>query len=321
MDHDGFFIVGAPRSGTTLLQTMLAEHPLIYSAPETSFFNRTIPMLGAGFSTPSETVAGRQIAAVREDFEYMTGIALDIDDTALEGSNVQTLFESIMESFNVDEKQFWIEKTTNHARCMTLIHRFYPSAKFVHIIRDPVDSIGSMVSISPTGLDDFRIRYVSPIAGFARVWLKCVRSAFSFPFQDQVRHIYYEDLVQQPQETVRSICDFFDIEYSEDMLSNFERQSSKLFSVDRCPWQSSNADPGIRSQAVGKGRRTLNRGDIWLIQRVVREAALELGYYDASETASIFDKIRSTLLEVGRYAIYATYLEFPVRRALRAMGK
>jgi hypothetical protein len=219
-----------------------------------------------------------------------------------------------MSSFNKHAKKRWIEKTTNHARAMLLIRQFYPEARFIHLIRDPVDSVGSMIRIRPTDLKDFRIRYVSPIFGFARVWQKCVNGALQYPCQENVLHVFYEDLVNRPVETLRKICEFADIKYTDELLDGFESESETLLSVERSPWQEGNMQAGIRNSNIGKARRELSAGDVWLIQRAVKETASTMGYYVASHHASLFSRIRTFMLEAVRYLVYMSYLEVPLRQ-------
>ena len=321
MSARGFFIVGAPRSGTTLLQSILAHHPDLYSAPETSFFNRIVPHLGLGYRDPLAAVTSAQLRFIEDDFRYMTGLELSLVDRVDEGTSVRQVFEAMMESFNRDGKTHWIEKTTNHARAMMLIKEFYPDAKFIHLIRDPVDSVGSMIRIRPTDVLDFRIRYVSPITGFARVWQKCVNGAFQYPYQDNVLHVYYENLLVNPAAEVAAICAFLGVEYSDDLLSGFEHEAQNLLSVDRCPWQLDNMQPGFHRQNVGKARRELPPGDVWLIQRAVKELASSCGYYVTATSASLLSRIRSLLLEIVRYGVYISSLELPLRRLIGATRK
>lgn len=317
----GLFLVGAPRSGTTLLQTILAHHEELYSAPETSFFNRIVPELGVAFRNPETPVTSVHLEIIENDFRYMTGIALSLKDKVPEGESILNVFEALMMSFNKNAKKRWIEKTTNHARAMLLIRQFYPDARFIHLIRDPVDSVGSMIRIRPTDLHDFRIRYVSPIFGFARVWQKCVNGALRFPHQENVLHVFYEDLVCRPAETLKCICDFVDIRYSDDLLDGFETEADTLLSVERSPWQEGNTQPGIRESNIGKARRELSAGNVWLIQRAVKELASDMGYYVSSHHAPLYSRIRTLMLEAARYLVYMSYLEFPLRRLLSLVKK
>ncbi len=321
MSGPGLFIVGAPRSGTTLLQTILARHADLYSAPETSFFNRIVPELGVAYRYPNAKLTKVQLEFIENDFRYMTGLELSLGERVKDGTTVRDAFEAIMESFNDEGKPYWIEKTTNHARAMMLIHAFYPDAKFIHLIRDPVDSVGSMIRIRPTDVMDFRIRYVSPITGFARVWQKCVNGAFQYPYQDNVRHVFYESLLADPAPEVEGICDFLGLAYSDDMLSGFEREAEKLLSVERCPWQLDNLKPGFHQQNVGKARRELSSGDVWLIQRAVKELAATCGYYVTSASGSLPSRVASLLLELWRYGVYASSLELPLRRLVGSVRR
>lgn len=321
MNDTGLFLVGAPRSGTTLLQTILAHHEDLYSAPETSFFNRIVPELGVEFRNPEKRVTSVHLELIENDFRYMTGIPLSLKDKVSEGASILNVFEAMMMSFNKAGKKRWIEKTTNHARAMLLIRQFYPQARFIHLIRDPVDSVGSMIRIRPTDLRDFRIRYVSPIFGFARVWQKCVNGALRYPHQKNVLHVFYEDLVRRPADTLKIVCDFVDIRYTDDLLHGFEHEADTLVSVKRSPWQESNTQPGIRERNIGKARRELFAGDVWLIQRAVKELASDMGYYATSHRAPLHSRIRTLLLEAARYLIYMSYLEFPLRRILSLVKK
>lgn len=321
MSDSGLFLIGAPRSGTTLLQTILAHHAELYSAPETSFFNRIVPELGIAFRDPDTPVTAAHIRLVEDDFRYMTGIELSLRDKVSEGESIRNVFEAVMMNFNKNAKDRWIEKTTNHARAMLLIRQFYPEARFIHLIRDPVDSVGSMLRIRPTDLKDFRIRYVSPIIGFARVWQKCVNGALRYPYQENVLHVFYEDLVGRPAETLRRICKFIDIRYADDLLDGFEAESESLLCVERSPWQEGNTQPGIRSGSIGKARQELSAGDVWLIQRSVKETASTMGYYVTSHHASLFSRIRTLILEAVRYLAYMSYLEFPLRKLINLVKK
>jgi LPS sulfotransferase NodH len=321
MSQSGFFIVGAPRSGTTLLQSILARHADLYSAPETSFFNRIIPHLGVEYRVPDAAVTLDHIAYIEEDFRYMTGIELRLRSAIGEGAGVRDVFEAIMGSFNREQKKYWVEKTTNHARAMMLINQFYPQAKFIHLIRDPVDSVGSMIRIRPTGVLDFRIRYVSPIIGFARVWYKCVSGALQYPHQGNVHHLFYEDLLAAPERVVSGVCEFLGVDYGKDLLTGFENEVRNLVSVERCPWQRENIQPGFRRHNVGKARRELSPGDVWLIQRAVKELASTCGYFVTSVSPSLTSRTRSVFLELLRFGVYVSGLELPLRRVLGALEK
>lgn len=321
MNHPGFFIVGASRSGTTLLQSILSRHEEIYSAPETSFFNRIVPRLGVGCNHPDATLTAAQLSVIEQDFHYTTGLEVQWQGRLQSGTTVRESFEALLASYNEQDKPRWVEKTTGHVRAMWLIRRFYPEARFVHLVRDPVDVVGSHKRIKPGELSDLRMLYYEPITGYARSWQHCVRAAMLYPEQANVLHLYYEDLVRAPEETVRRVCEFYGLDFSDSLLTGFEQEAGRLFSPQRNPWQLSNTQPGFNTGAIGKARRELSAGDIWLIQRVVREEAMALGYIDESQAPGAPAKLLSLLREVLRYAVYATSLELIVRSLLAKLSR
>ena len=314
--NKAFFIVGCPRSGTTLLQSMLSSHPELYSTPETSFFNRIIPLLGIEYTNPEKIVTSDDLEKIKNDFFYMTGKTIDIDVESLQGNNIKVIFEQILNSFNYENKKYWIEKTTNHARSLMLIHKFYPDAKIIHIIRDPVDAIASMNSIRPTSITDFRLRYISSLTGFVNIWKKCVAGALQYPYQSNVHHFYYEDLVRNPEEELINICRFLSVEYNEDMNREYCKNSGHLFSVERCPWQESNKQNTIATNTIGKGRRSLSAGDIWFIQRLARFQMNYFGYLDNTQSANCFSCIKTLLVESLCLITSVSSIEIIIRRIL-----
>ncbi len=258
MKNSGIFIVGCPRSGTTLLQSMLASHSEIFSAPETSFFSRIIPRLGIEYSDPGARIDRHCLETVAADLLEMTGIELPAafleQNTEMD---IRSLFESLLGTFNNDNKPRWVEKTTLHARHLPAITRFYPQARIINVIRDPVACVGSMSAIRPIAPDDFRIRYISSLHDFANLWDTCVGAVLEFPRQEQVLHLHYEALVEQSRETVAAICEFLDIAFEEGMLESFHHSAAGIVSGTSCPWQKGNLAPGVRRESLYKWRRKL----------------------------------------------------------------
>lgn len=321
IDFHGAFIVGAPRSGTTLLQSLISSHSEFFSPPETSFFFNIIPLLGTQYSNPDCPIDDNIIEIIKNDFQRMTGIAPTIETAITPDTTIKDTFENLLSAFNRDRKPKWIEKTTNHARCMLTICRFYPQAKFIHLIRDPVDSVASMASLKPVSISDFRISYVSSYYGFARLWKKCVLSALQYPDQKNVLHIFYEDLVLKPRTVLEEVCDFLDVSFEESLMERFHKNAELLFSKQSCPWQKDNLIPGFHTDAVHKWRRKLSVYKIWLIQKYTQDLARYLGYYENVKANSIFLIFLNATTDQIRLAISVTRIEKPIRKLIGRLLK
>ena len=107
------------------------------------------------------------------------------------------------------------------------ILRFYPQAKVINMIRDPRDVLLSQKRkwkrrfLGGTDMplrETFRdwINY-HPIT-MSRIWHTAVSAADRFADSDKVMSVYFEELLAQPQGTVRQVCDFADIGYADTLL-------------------------------------------------------------------------------------------------------
>lgn len=318
---NGVFIVGSPRSGTTLLQSIVASHSEYFSPPETSFFDRIIPRMGVRFSDPACKLDSESAKIILHDFELMTGKDSGIDLDVQHDITVKDAFESLLSNFNPENKPKWVEKTTNHAACMLAIRRFYPHAKFIHVIRDPVDSVASMAHLKPTAISDYRISYFTSYLGAARLWKKCVSLALLYPDQENVQHIFFEDLVRNPETVVKSLCKFLQLPYEDSMLNSFHHTASTLFSIQSCPWQKQNLSSGFNENSVHKWRNQLSQYDLWLIQMYVRKWAHYLGYFDECRASSRLMKAFILLKDLGKVFMMATRVEMVIRKGISRVIK
>lgn len=318
---NGTFIVGSPRSGTTLVQSIIASHSEYYSPPETSFFDRIIPRMGVQFSSPAQKVDEESAKIILRDFESMTGKSAGVELNIKQDATIKDAFEALVSNFNPDGKSVWVEKTTNHATCMLAIRRFYPNARYVHVIRDPIDSVASMVHIRPTNIADYRISYLSSYFGAARLWEKCVSLAFAYPEQSNVHHIYFEDLVREPEKVVEALCEFLCIPFEAQMLNSFHRTAATLFSENSCPWQRQNLKSGFNESSVFKWRNKLSQYELWLIQRYVKRWAHYLGYYDESKAPSKIVKALTLIADMGKWCLSVTKIEMIVRKGIAGVTK
>jgi len=114
------FIVGCPRSGTTLLRLILDSHPSISAGPESRF------LWG--------------IRAIEEaQLAHAGGLGLD---RAEWHDNVRSLFEAFHLRYAEHQGKIrWADKSPDYALMLDYIDVLYPESQIVHIVRDPRDVI------------------------------------------------------------------------------------------------------------------------------------------------------------------------------------
>ena len=131
------FLVGAPRSGTTILQSLLAAHPEVISFPESKFFHYLLYDQFAG-KWPS------RMEAFFKDEIKRPELLKDFDDSQTVETKANW-FVGVLDGLAAEQnKSIWLEKTPEHIYFIDDIERFLPDAKFIHILRNGMDTIASM---------------------------------------------------------------------------------------------------------------------------------------------------------------------------------
>lgn len=235
MSREPIFIVGAPRSGTTLLSAMLDNHSSLCCGPESQFFNKlNIKAVNEAFLKPNwpklafDEVVKITLADNRVVDLYEVNSTDYIRYLESHGAKLQTLLEGIMVPFMIkNEKQRWVEKTPDHILKLKLIRDLYPKSPIIRIIRDPRDSILSMARLPWTSHS-----FVENALIWKRWYLESERFLDTDTSSLTVR---YEDLVDQPTVTLRQICRFIGEKFEPSMMDT--SRSGLNVSTNNEPWK------------------------------------------------------------------------------------
>src|SRR4029434_6926754 len=135
------FIVGVPRSGTTLLRIMLDAHPQLAIPPETGFLSRLVrlPWLWAAGLGRRRLLTIITRAESWPDFHldaHALAEALDAVKPFTLADGLRAFYRLYAARFN---KSLWGDKTPLYGRHAYSIARLLPEARFIHLIRDGRD--------------------------------------------------------------------------------------------------------------------------------------------------------------------------------------
>lgn len=192
--HAGYpvFIVGMPRSGTTLVEQMLAAHPAVVAGGERTTLFELVDRIGA-------------LSGVRRP--YPEGVA------QLGSSHLARLRTDYLRPFAMaltcDGKRVVTDKNPLNFRHLGLISLLLPEARIIHCVRDPRDTCLSIyfqcfVHGHPYAYD------LEEIACFYegyRCMLRHWRQTLSLPMLD----VHYEELIRRPEVVARAILGFLDL--------------------------------------------------------------------------------------------------------------
>lgn len=142
---NGVFIVGCPRSGTTLIQMLLGSHKDIYTCRETHFFQR-IRRIGKKKLLDHLFLDRRRVMSAYAFIKARNELLLqhEPDRVRTFGSAAHFLERLMSSEATARGKSEWVEKTPAHLFYVPLIGRHIPSAQFVHILRDGRDVVASL---------------------------------------------------------------------------------------------------------------------------------------------------------------------------------
>lgn len=214
------FIVGFPRSGTTLLYDMLlSAGGFALYLTETHFFTTVVPMFGdLGVRRNREALLAEWLAS---DYFKLSGLRPDdirqpvLERCAGAGDFLRIIMDGIAGAQNV---QRWAEKTPDHVLHLLQIKRLIPDALIIHIIRDGRDACLSMEKLPWVRPLPWDRKHKLMVCGVYWEWMvECGLKAASCLNADYLQ-VSFEDLLERPQFTLDSIGEFIDQELDYDHI-------------------------------------------------------------------------------------------------------
>jgi hypothetical protein len=282
------FVVGLTRSGTTLLRMMLDAHPELTIPPETHFVPDLIKAARSPEATPEAMleplVENRTWAdfGIGEDEMLERLRAVEPGDA---GGAVRAFFDAYAERTG---KPRWGDKTPAYMLSVQRIGRALEEARFIHLIRD-----GRDVALSQRAR---ALNEQPPVPEQAARWVKRIRkSREQAEGLEGQRYVEarYEDLVREPEKTLRRICEFIELDWDPCMLTYHERAGERLQEMagelrqegdhakQAAGYRIDNHLPTTRPpdpSKLDKWRREMPPPEVAAYEQVAGEMLTELGY-------------------------------------------
>lgn len=212
------FVVGVPRSGTTLLRLQLDAHPQLAIPPETGW----ALAVADEPSGPAELAARLRALETWPDAEIgdaeLDAVLTGVDPWST-GEGLRALYRAYARRHG---KPRWGDKTPLHLEHLPRITELLPEAHVVHIIRDGRDVAVSLRPL-PFAPGDGSIE---AIAAAWRDQIACARSVLDAV--PHYREIRYEALVADPAGVLAELCDWLELPFDPAMLRAHERAAERL---------------------------------------------------------------------------------------------
>ncbi len=258
------FIVGVPRSGTTMLMSILSQHPDLgwFSSKDlknifTKEFKKFAYLRRRIFDM-------RDFPFGKDEFNktyfstrvYPVEFGLIWDSTFQEFWNpkisteyLNLLKKTIIDIIKKNKKKKFISKVPRNSIRISSINKVFSNPKFIHIIRDPRDVVNSMIKRAkeyPTGYFGIPLRNypketdstILHSLQWAQV-IKEIKNSANNLNSNQYLEVYYKEFVEEPERKLKEITEFcnlspYDFLYEKDgKLFNKEGKDTKSLEFRR----------------------------------------------------------------------------------------
>lgn len=277
-DHSPVFIIGAGRSGTTLLRTILNNHPKIIIPPESFGFRNGLIKFKCLQHLSWNTLAEKVIKNYENGKEFFLW-EMELSDVykkanSLENSErtladlIHLIFQEYLNAKDPSAK-IWGDKTPLNTYYLDWVYKTFPNAKFINMIRDGRDVVSSLKKAQLTNIQNGCLRW--------NLAINISRNMESKMKSNQFINIFYEDLVSNPKQTINSICNFLELSFEDKLLCNAD-STPKMQDVNYYEHFKNLLNP-INNNSIGKWEKNLSTIDQKLVKKRLSINLKELGYY------------------------------------------
>ena len=290
------FIVGANRSGTTLLRLILNAHTRIGIPEEVIYFGSFIAGIPIEqWRSPGlteEVYSSFVQKFVSDSCMSLKGLKeVEITQRILSDTPFDFCkpYRHLLEAWaTIHKKVRWGEKTPGNLFYADILLEMFPDAKFIHVVRDPRAGVSSMMNTN------FFPKDIVFNALSRHKFMTKGRAILERSVPERQRMLLrYEDLVVEPEREVRKICKFLEEPFEPSMMA-FYKESRQYMKKEAVSSFNKAATQPISSEMLDKWKSKLGKHKVAQIEHVCQEEMKEFGY--EFENTSLRFKERSEIL-------------------------
>jgi len=194
-----FFILGSPRSGTTLLRDLLRDHPRLECPEETHFFRWADPFGSPKFNSHYKTKLFKEHRALDGISDF--GFALMLEGLHSREHLAWDYGRVYLRDHGKPDARLF-DKTPQNVYGIFLINAIYPKAKFIHIYRNPLNVVASLM--------EGKVMPVHSLRGAVNSWVESMLLLDQFKkFKPELLlELPYEELTANPDPYLKQILEF-----------------------------------------------------------------------------------------------------------------
>tara|TARA_B100001063_G_scaffold228575_1_gene240037 strand:- start:691 stop:2247 length:1557 start_codon:yes stop_codon:yes gene_type:complete len=193
------FIVGLPRSGTSLIEQIISSHSKVYGCGELSYVNTLV------------------------EKNFLTNNILDIKKlqnlTELQVNKIANNYFNLIEKFDKDS-EIYTDKAPLNFIWLGIIKLLFPNSKIIHCVRNPKDNILSLYKNDFDGKLNFTYNF-EDLFEFYNEYYELI-NFWKEQFTDQIFDADYEKIIGNPDKQIKELLNYCDLEFEEKCLKFYE---------------------------------------------------------------------------------------------------
>jgi hypothetical protein len=324
------FIVGSSRSGTTMMNRILGQHPEVAAFNELHYIGAIweveSPLLNVSSERAAE-FAALLLMHIRYGIWCGPAGEQDIADAKSIVSAKDTwthpeIYQQVLHHEAGPGIGLVTDQTPRNVLFASDILEIFPTARIIHMIRDPRAVLASQRNRWKKrwlGADTMPIRNVLRVLvnyhpyTLTKLWIKSARVAAQLRSNERYKVVEFEQVTRDPEREIRAISRFLGIEFRPSMLDVPQVGSSNKVHDD--------TKVGVSSDVVDTWKQTLPKGDVVICERMAAELMRDYSYEPVSKSEWSW-RVLGPLIRFPFHILGAVILNLGVVRIhIRAMVK
>ncbi|MBT8037060.1 MAG: sulfotransferase [Verrucomicrobiae bacterium] len=285
------FILGSPRSGTTLLRLLLASHQDILVPPECGYILWNAPAF-ADWSIRDAKNPARVDELVRAILSSKKMDTWGLDQHLLKeniirfGSSYQRVCDAVIAAYahkTGKTYKFWGDKNNYYIHYINEIASLFPDARFIHIVRDGRDVACSYREVMELeSASSFKPDLPTEAGEIAEQWHKnvsTVEASLSAMIKPKnTFRVRYEDIVTDCLPQMQGLCQWLAVDFDPNMLSFHKKNMEQgLEPSQTMDWKKRTLGP-VSADTLGRYSRLLSPEEIQCFNQIAKESLCRFDY-------------------------------------------
>lgn len=324
------FIIGAPRSGTTLLRMILNAHPKIASPHECKLILSVINR----YPNPKNRIVNfdhflnyiYHIRRFKEVFNLDQDQLVNIYQKLQDPNPVQLIgcIYRLSQGYDpLDITVRWCDKYIGYAEFVPQLSAYFPHSQFIHIIRNVYDSVSSISTRMGRAIGTYQtltgpIHYVRHPVGASLLWKQMVSASETFGSElgpEMYYRIRYEDLIRDTEMECQKLCGFLKLPFDKNMLEYYKPSRIKnTIPKDSILNFHENITKPILNNRIGVANSYFNKFEIMVIESICGPLMIRCGY-------SLSSPFKKKSKWIQRWIIFSYKIQLSVLKVVLSLYK